>query len=78
MLGVMAGYDENDPASVNLPVDEYLAGIDDGVQDMKIALAAGEYIVDSDAGVSSAVRVAAEVFKKLGAQVTEVEVGWLR
>ncbi|HEY5903568.1 MAG TPA: amidase, partial [Anaerolineales bacterium] len=78
LLQVLAGYDPEDPASVDAPVDDYLAHIDDGVAGWRIALATGEYIEDSDAEVLSAVHAAADVFHSLGAQVDEVEIPWLR
>jgi len=78
LLQVLAGYDEDDPASVNAPVDDYLIHIDEGVQGWRIALAVGDYIEASDPEVLAAVRAAAEVFRRLGAQVEEVELPWLR
>jgi aspartyl-tRNA(Asn)/glutamyl-tRNA(Gln) amidotransferase subunit A len=78
MLQVLAGYDEEDPASADVPVDDYLTHMDEGVQGWRIALAVGEYIEASDPDVLAAVRAAAEVFRKLGAQVDEVELPWLR
>ncbi len=78
MLQVLAGYDEDDPASADVPVDDYLTHIDEGVQGWRIALAVGDYIEASDLEVLAAVRAAAEVFRRLGAQVGEVELPWLR
>lgn len=78
MLQVMAGYDESDPASADVPVDDYLVHIDAGVRHWKIALAAGAYIDESDAGVLAALHAAGEIFTGSGAQVVEVEVAWLR
>jgi aspartyl-tRNA(Asn)/glutamyl-tRNA(Gln) amidotransferase subunit A len=78
MLQVLAGYDEEDPASADVPVDDYLTHIDEGVQGWRIALAVGEYIEAADSEVLAAIRATAEVFRKLGAQVDEVELPWLR
>ena len=36
LLQIMAGYDEEDPTSVNLPVDDYLQNIGAGVKDLRI------------------------------------------
>jgi len=41
MLQVMAGYDEYDPASVDVPVDKNLVHVEDGVAGWNAALAAG-------------------------------------
>ena len=78
LLQVLAGYDEDDPASANVPVDDYLTHIDEGVQGWRIALAVGDYIAASDPEVLAAVHAAVEVFRRLGAQVEEVELPWLR
>lgn len=78
LLQVLAGYDELDPGSANVPVDDYLAHLDEGVAGWRVALAVGDYIADSDPEVRTAVRAAAEVFQSLGAHVEEVEIEWLR
>jgi aspartyl-tRNA(Asn)/glutamyl-tRNA(Gln) amidotransferase subunit A len=78
LLQVLAGYDADDPASVDAPVDDYLVEIDEGVKGWRIALAAGEYIEDADAELLAAARAAADIFKSLGAQVEKIEVSWLR
>lgn len=78
LLQVLAGYDELDPGSANVPVDDYLAPLDEGVEGWRVALAVGDYIADSDPEVLAAVRAAAEIFQSLGAQVEEVDIEWLR
>lgn len=79
LLQVMAGYDQDDPSSADLPVDDYLANIETGVQGWRIGLAVGEYIEEaSDPQVLDAVRQAAQVLAGLGAALEEVEVEWLR
>jgi len=45
MLGVMAGHDPKDSTSVDTPVPDYEAGLEDGVRGMKIGIPA-EYRVD--------------------------------
>jgi aspartyl-tRNA(Asn)/glutamyl-tRNA(Gln) amidotransferase subunit A len=77
MLQVMAGYDADDPASVDVPVEDYLTHIDEGIRGWRIALAAGEYIEEAEPDVLASVRAGAQVLSGLGAQVTEVEVDWL-
>lgn len=78
LLQVLAGYDELDPGSANVSVDDYLAHLDEGVKGWRVMLAVGDYIADSDPEVLASVRAAAEVFQSLGAQVEEVEIEWLR
>jgi aspartyl-tRNA(Asn)/glutamyl-tRNA(Gln) amidotransferase subunit A len=77
MLQVLAGFDPHDPDSVDTPVDDYLAKLEDGVAGMHIALGAGEYIDASDPEVRSALDTAAGVFKELGAQVEKVDLSWI-
>jgi aspartyl-tRNA(Asn)/glutamyl-tRNA(Gln) amidotransferase subunit A len=77
LLQVMAGYDPEDPASIDISVDDYLTDIGAGVNGWRIALAIGDYVAVSEPEVLSAVRQAANVFRNLGAQVGEVDVSWL-
>lgn len=78
LLEVIAGYDPRDPASVDVPTEAYTARLTGGVRGWRLALAVGNYIEECDAGVLSAVREAARVFERLGAQVIKVEVPRLR
>jgi len=78
LLQIIAGYDEEDPASVNLAVDDYLTHIDDGIKGLKVALAVGDFIEEADAEVLHAVHTAAGTFASLGAHVEPVEIEWLR
>ena len=75
LLQAIAGYDPEDPWSEDLPVDDYLAQLDDGVQGWRVALAGDEYftmpeIVDPE--VTAAVQQAGRVFESLGARVEVV------
>ena len=78
ILQVIAGYDELDPGSANIPVDDYLYGIEGGVKGWRIAVLTGDYARDSDPEVSDAVRAATQVFEFLGAQMEPVEMNFLR
>jgi len=77
MLQVLAGFDPHDPASADVPVDDYLVHLEDGVKGWRVALAVGEYIEASDPEVLAGVRSAAQVFKEMGAQVENVELSWI-
>lgn len=78
LLGVIAGYDSQDPASLNVPVDDYLAEINSGVQKWRVALAVGAYVEDCETEVLAAVRSASGVLAGLGAEIVEVEIPRLR
>ena len=77
MLAVLAGYDPHDPGSADIPVEDYLVHLEDGVRGWRVALAAGEYVEGADPQVLASIAEAAQVFKDLGAQVEKVEMSWL-
>jgi aspartyl-tRNA(Asn)/glutamyl-tRNA(Gln) amidotransferase subunit A len=77
MLSVLAGFDPHDPASVDVPVEDYPARIEDSVRGWRVALAAGEYVESADPEILLAMDAAAKVFKKLGVWVEKVEMPWL-
>jgi aspartyl-tRNA(Asn)/glutamyl-tRNA(Gln) amidotransferase subunit A len=77
MLQVISGYDEEDPYSIDAPVDDYDAHLDDGIRGWRIALGIGEYADDADDEVRQAVGRAAGTLEALGAQLTPVDVSFL-
>jgi aspartyl-tRNA(Asn)/glutamyl-tRNA(Gln) amidotransferase subunit A len=56
MLGVMAGWDPADSTSSRHPVPDYLAGLDDGVQGLRVGVPENYYFE----GVQSAIAVAVQ------------------
>ena len=78
MLGVLAEYDELDPVSVNIPVDDYLSNIEAGVKGWRVAFLDSEFSRDSDPEVFTAVQEAGRVFENLGARLEKVELNILR
>jgi aspartyl-tRNA(Asn)/glutamyl-tRNA(Gln) amidotransferase subunit A len=77
MLTAMAGFDPHDPASVDIPVEDYLVHLEDGVRGWRVAMAVGEYVDASAPQVLEGVANAAQVFTDLGAQVEKVDMSWL-
>jgi aspartyl-tRNA(Asn)/glutamyl-tRNA(Gln) amidotransferase subunit A len=73
LLQAVAGYDALDPASVDVPVPNYLAGLDDGVRGWKFGLASDAFYTESDPQVWQAIQTAADVWRQLGAHVIPVE-----
>jgi aspartyl-tRNA(Asn)/glutamyl-tRNA(Gln) amidotransferase subunit A len=69
LLQVIAGYDPDDPYSVDVPVVDYLANIKDGVKDWRVSLMEDEYLDRTDAEILAAVQEAAQVFSRIGARV---------
>jgi aspartyl-tRNA(Asn)/glutamyl-tRNA(Gln) amidotransferase subunit A len=78
LLQAIAGYDPADPYSANVPVDDYLVELNNGVRGWRIAVAQGEYFQESDEPVLKMVEDAAHVFAGLGAQVEHVEIPDIR
>ncbi len=74
LLQAIAGYDPQDPYSINVPTEDYLAQIDAGVAGWRVALASRGHFADADAEVLRAVRATARVFEQMGARVEEVEI----
>ncbi len=77
MLSVLAGYDPHDPASVDMPAEDYLGCLEKDIKGWRVALAAGDYIESADPEVYKAVEEAAQVFTGLGANVEKVDGSWL-
>ncbi|MBI5879566.1 MAG: amidase [Chloroflexi bacterium] len=77
LLQAIAGHDADDPYSADVPVDDYVSHIGEGVKGWRIGLARG-YFAECDSQVARAVERAAEVLAHLGAHVTEVQIEELR
>ena len=77
LLQVLAGFDPHDPASVDVPVDDYLVHLEDGVKGWRAALAVGEYVESSDPEVMAGLQASAQIFAELGTQVEKEDLSWL-
>ena len=79
LLGVIAGYDPGDPASVDAPVDDALAGIESGVRGLRIGIVRGRFFERLERNeqpapaVGRAVRAAIDVLAREGAEVEDLE-----
>lgn len=73
MLGAIAGADANDPTASAEPVPDYLAGIDGGIQGVRIGLDRA-LIAGADADVLRVVDDAVRVLGGLGARIVPVTV----
>jgi aspartyl-tRNA(Asn)/glutamyl-tRNA(Gln) amidotransferase subunit A len=74
LLQAIAGYDPEDPYSVDMPVEDAIGGLADGVRGWRVALAVDDFFRRADDEVLAAVNEAAKVLAASGAQVSEVEV----
>jgi aspartyl-tRNA(Asn)/glutamyl-tRNA(Gln) amidotransferase subunit A len=72
VLQAIAGHDPLDSTSLDVPVPDYSATLNDGVKGMKLGVPK-EYFVDGmDPQVAARVREAIEVYRGLGAEIVEV------
>lgn len=72
MLGVMAGLDTKDSTSIDEPVPDYSASLNNNVKGLKVGLPK-EYFADGlDADVAKRVDDAINEYKKLGAEFVEI------
>ena len=77
LLEVMAGFDPEDPYSVDAPAAEFQTPLQDGIRGWRVALGAGEYVERADDEVRGAVEHAADVLAAAGAEVEAVECSFL-
>lgn len=72
LLGVIAGHDPKDSTSVDCPVPDYTAALQQGVKGLRIGLPK-EYFIDGlDTDVQQAMDQAIAVYRQLGAEFVEV------
>ncbi len=71
LLQTIAGYDPGDPASVDSPVPDFIASIDQFPPTLRIGVARAYFFDDLDPEVASAVERAIQVFRELHAEIRE-------
>lgn len=74
LLGAMVGYDPGDPASVDRPIEDYTAGINDGIKGLRVGLIRHFHEIDNPASVATlaGINSGLDVLRDLGATTTEV------
>ena len=72
MLGVMAGFDTRDSTCVDRPVDDYMAGLNDSLEGLKIGLPQEFFGAGLDNGVAEGVTAALGEYEKLGATLVDI------
>jgi aspartyl-tRNA(Asn)/glutamyl-tRNA(Gln) amidotransferase subunit A len=72
LLAVVAGFDPDDPGSVNRPVDDYLGELELGMDGLRVGVPRSFYFAELDDEVERAVHAAAEVMAAVGADVDEI------
>ncbi|PCD01369.1 Asp-tRNA(Asn)/Glu-tRNA(Gln) amidotransferase subunit GatA [Halopseudomonas pelagia] len=72
MMQVMAGFDSQDSTSVDQPVADYSAGLNDSLKGLRIGLPKEYFASGLDAATADAIQAAVKQFQALGAEVKEI------
>lgn len=72
ILQAIAGWDANDPTSIDAPVPDYLAAAGRSIRDLSIGIDPAYAYDGVDPAVAAALKDAAEIFASLGARIVEV------
>jgi aspartyl-tRNA(Asn)/glutamyl-tRNA(Gln) amidotransferase subunit A len=73
ILQAIAGFDAKDKASVDVPVENYFAGLGDNLKPLRIGVPRKFFFDDLDADVSSAMKHALSGLAAMGAELRELE-----
>jgi aspartyl-tRNA(Asn)/glutamyl-tRNA(Gln) amidotransferase subunit A len=74
VLQAIAGYDARDVGSVNVPVDDYVSGLDYSTKKLRVGIPRKYFYDDLDEEIRAAVEQAIAVIRALVAEVRDVEV----
>jgi aspartyl-tRNA(Asn)/glutamyl-tRNA(Gln) amidotransferase subunit A len=72
LLGAMAGFDERDSTSADRPVPDYRAGLEDGIEGLRIGLPEEYFGSGLDSGVAGVIEQAIDEYRRLGAEIVEI------
>ncbi len=72
LLSVIAGYDERDSTSADVPVPDYLNFLANDVRGLKIGIPKEYFVPGTDKEIEASIKKAIELFKSLGAEVKEI------
>jgi aspartyl-tRNA(Asn)/glutamyl-tRNA(Gln) amidotransferase subunit A len=73
VLTVLAGFDREDPGSVDRPLDDYSARLGDGLEGLRVGVPRNFYLEEVDGEIAESVATAVERLAALGAAVDEVD-----
>ena len=73
MLGVMSGFDERDSTCIDHPVPDYVAGLDQSIQGMRIGIVRQHFDTGLDEQCGRRIKEAIAVLESLGATTKEVD-----
>lgn len=72
LLGAMAGFDERDSTSVNRPVENYAASLEDDIAGLTIGLPEEHFGAGLDREVGKVIEEAVRQFERLGARIQRI------
>lgn len=72
VLQAIAGHDPLDSTSLDVPVPDYAAHLNEGVKGMKLGVPKEYFVEGMDPQVEARIREAIEVYRGLGAEIVEV------
>ena len=72
LLQAMAGFDPRDSTSVDTPVPDYVAGLDDDLSGLRIGLPKEFFGAGLDARITASIDTAIREYERLGARVSEI------
>lgn len=72
ILQAIAGWDANDPTSIDRPVQDYMAEVGRSIRDLRIGIDRSYALSGVDAEVAAALQAAIAVFEDLGARFVDV------
>ena len=73
LLSGMAGYDRRDSTSVEQPVEDYVARLDDSIEGLRIGLPKQYFSAELDDEIRSKIDDAIAVLQKAGAKISDIE-----
>jgi aspartyl-tRNA(Asn)/glutamyl-tRNA(Gln) amidotransferase subunit A len=73
MLQVIAGFDAKDKAGVDVPVEDYIAGLEQGLKPLRVGVPRKLFFEDLDADVASAMKHALSGLIMMGADLRDLD-----
>lgn len=73
MTNVMAGLDKKDSTSIDKPVENYTASLNDSLSGLKIGIPRQHFAEGLSTEIEKGIREALKEYEKLGASITEVD-----
>ena len=73
LLTAMTGFDEKDSTSIQRPVDDYITGLNDSLEGMKIGVPVEFFDDNLSDAIAAPVKAAIAEYEKLGAKIVDIK-----